>query len=1019
MKKICYLLMTFFAVASLFAGCNRSKENEPEKPDVKSAGVFAQAQLMDAFTSMYDTWQETTTLPATLKVGEKELTAPQYQYALCKLLSNLKNGSSDNIDVLSYKAADHPERDSYDKETIAVTNGPANAVESGATEDLADIARRMLAAMAEKGQVPNQTIFQRSEAIAFSTNRAVVCMARAIAAYKSDGKLPAEVKTEYLSASATLKGFAQQFVTYLDVWQKTIGTVSADGSHCSDNNSAWQNVHFIPIPYSGGAYADGKDQYAPEFKPYHTIDVAGVQYDAAQCFIIAAKGFLDLVTKEGSAVKQTERNTLVHTLANGKGLSEAIPAADAWASWGSYPWYEKSDDPCAINFSSDIPCNLAIMVRSVSWFLTRAEQLGHIGNFLTYDEDPANFMVEKPYKGNISPMRTLLILARFYKYLLDNKISDKVYDAMKDAKLDYDLYGVVMPDIELQTKEVSTKAEGQTVDALFVAKEAWTATASDAWITVDPASGAAGSPVTIKITTAANTGAAREGTVSIKGGNVVEPLVIKVTQEAYVAPTGATLKDFATEFVKALDVWNANVGTVDACGIHCTDNGNAWESAHFIPIGEPAGNPYGTDGNQYDPKYTVWKLNIKGVEYTSAQAWEIAIRGLLNMTTSEGEAGLPQMDDRNKPFTFADKAGMDAPMPSASADCKWGALPWYEGDNNGGHLVTYNGADIKEVGLDFIIKCGAWHVVRGLIKTPGNQNPLGKIGNYQEFGTSSSTLILEGYEGQISPMRELLILARIYKSLLDNNVENKVFTYLKDKKFDFDLYNQGAPAAANTIKAFAQQYVTILDVWQKTTGTINMITGTNVPTEGENVQFNVENAHYVPDNTKITVDGKDYVTSEMLELAERSYLLLRGMDGNDTNAAGAGKFPKVSGFSMSSDLPASHGYKWGASPYNETAGNGGHLVMGTDASGTHCKVKLDILDNFAERHLNWPLTHNSLISNMCGYVNRLDGYYGCFCAQRALITYAFFFKYMLDNNLQDAKSISADQVFRSELFGNE
>ena len=38
---------------------------------------------------------------------------------------------------------------------------------------------------------------------------------------------------------------------------------------------------------------------------------------------------------------------------------------------------------------------------------------------------------------------------------------------------------------------------------------------------------------------------------------------------------------------------------------------------------------------------------------------------------------------------------------------------------------------------------------------------------------------------------------------------------------------------------------------------------------------------------------------------------------------------------------------------------------------------------------------------------------------RALITYAFFFKYMLDNKLEDAKGISADQIFRTELFGDE
>jgi hypothetical protein len=1049
MKKIFYLLMALFAAAMLFAGCNRDKEKEPEKPDVHSVGTFTQAQLIDAFSAMYEDWQENTTIPTTLSVGGKELTAPQYQYALCKLLTNLKAGKNESIDVLSYKAADHPERDSYDKETIAVVNGPSNAIETGATEDLADIARRMLAAMTAKGQVPNQTLFQRNEAIAFSTNRAVVSMARAIAAYKADGKFPAEVKTEYLSASATLKGFAQQFITYLDVWQNTVGTVSADGSHCTDNNSAWQNVHFIPIPYSGGAYADGKDQYAPEYQPYHTIEVAGVQYDAAQCFVIAAKGFLDLVTEEGSALKQTERNTVVHTLGNGKGLNAAIPAIESWAIWGYYPWYEKSDDPCAINFSASVPCNLPFMVRSVSWFLTRAEQLTKIGNFLIYSDDPATAVVMEPYWGNISSMRTFLILARFYKHLLDNNINDKVYDAMKDVNLDYDLYGIVMPDIELQTKEITTSAEGQTVEATFVAKENWTATASDAWITVDPASGGAGAPVTLNITTAPNAGAAREGTVSIKGGNVVEPLAIKVAQEAYVAPTGATLKDFAKEFVKALDVWNANVGTVDACGIHCTGNGTAWENVHFIPIDEPAGNPYGTDGNQYDPKYTVWKLNIKDVEYTSAQAWEIAIRGLLNMTTSEGEAALATMADRNQAFTFADNAGMDAPMPSASPECKWGTYPWYEGDNSGNHLVTYNGQEIEEVGLDFIIKCGAWHVVRGLIKTPGNPNPLNAIGNFQIFGTSpTSTLVLEGYEGQICPMRELLILARIYKSLLDNNIESNVYTYLKDKKFSFDLYNQGAPAIeGNTIKAFAKEFVKALDVWNANVGTVDAcgIHCTGNGTAWENVHFipidepagnpyGTDGNQYDPKYTvwKLNIKDVEYTSAQAWEIAIRGLLNMTTSEGEAALATMADRnqaFTFADNAGMDAPMPsASPECKWGTYPWYEGDNSGNHLVT---YNGQEIEeVGLDFIIKCGAWHvvrglIKTPGNPNPLnaIGNFQIFGTSptstlvLEGYEGQICPMRELLILARIYKSLLDNNIEsNVYTYLKDKKFSFDLY---
>lgn len=802
--------------------------------------------------------------------------------------------------------------------------------------------------------------------------------------------------------------------------------MDADGSHCTSNGSVWKDVHFIPLPYSGG-YNDGT-MYSDKYLPYHTITVDGVEYDAAQCWEIALKGILDLVTVEGSLVPQTERNTTVHNLGDGKALNEPIPSLDDWATWGSYPWYEKAGDPCAINFSASNPCNLVFLQKVIPWFLARAPQLGKIGNFQTFGDDTGSTLVLPPYEGNMSSMRMFLIAARFYKHLLDNNINDKVYTAMKDVNIDYDLYGVKLPDAELTTTELSMSAAGDTKEASFTASAFWTITTDVSWLHVDPASGAAGATIVIKVTAEANTGEERVGNVTIKAGDT--ELTIPVTQEKYVAPTGATLKDFAKEFVKGLDVWTTTVGKVDANGKHCTDNGNAWENVHFIPIGATTGNSYGTDGNQYDPKYTVWTLKVGDAEYTSAQAWDIAIRGLLNMVTSEGEAGLSAMDDRNKAFTFADNAGFNSAIPSASAGCIWGTYPWYEEDDT--HTtVTYNGAAVSEVGLDFMVKVGAWHLVRAFVKTSGNANPLGKIGNYQEFGTASNTLILSGYEGYICPMRELLVLARIYKSLLDNNVDSNVYTYLKDKKFDFDLFGKGVDAEdPNAIKAFAKQYVTILDVWEKTTGTINMLTGETL-SDDRDKSVDVENAHYVPSTTTITVNGKTYNTADMLEAAERSYILMRGLDGNSTTA-GKGTFPATDTQSKmsSTTVPSTHSYAFQVASFNEagtttagaTTGNGGHLRMGSAATadGAACSVKLDILDNFAQRHVNYGITRNGVISNMCGYAaSQLAGYYGCFCAQRALVTYAFFFKYMLDNNLEDATGISADTVFRSEEFGDE
>ena len=247
-----------------------------------------------------------------------------------------------------------------------------------------------------------------------------------------------------------------------------------------------------------------------------------------------------------------------------------------------------------------------------------------------------------------------------------------------------------------------------------------------------------------------------------------------------------TLKDFAKEFVKGLDVWQNTVGTVESESQHLIEKGTAWENVHFIPIVPNPNCEYlGHEGNQYDPKYTPWVLHVAGEEISSSQAWEIAIRGLMNLVTAEGEEFLNGMTDRNKAYTLADNGSLNQPIPTPSADNQWGKHPWYEGSAD--EMLKYQGGEITSVDVNFIVKVGAWHVVRSFIAV-GSNSPLGMIGNFQQFGTASSTLILDGYEGLISPMREMLILMRIYKDILDNNVDDKVYTAIKGKTYSFDLY---------------------------------------------------------------------------------------------------------------------------------------------------------------------------------------------------------------------------------------
>ena len=1007
MKKLFWYAVASLTAFAILASCQGKKEEI--EPGEKTVATLSQAELVNAAASAYGTWEEDNLIPSELTVGNVKLTLPQCQEALAKLVVALAASDKSDIKVMGYKAADHPDRDSYDQKEIAVTGG-ARITEG--TEDLADLAKRFVAATAEKLTIPNQTLVTRSgsSALAFSTNRLTVTMLRAISGYKSGGSLPKTVSTEYLSSAATLKGFAQQFVGILDIWEKTVGTVSADGSHCTDNNSAWQEVHFVPIPWSGGAYADGADQYDPKYQPYFSITIDGKTYDTAQTWGIALRGILNLITREGASTMQQERNTFIHTMANGGSLKDPIPAVQEVDTWGNYPWYENTEGGPAINQSA---INPYLIARLATWFLTRQQALGHIGNYMIFGSDPSECLIEEGANGFVSAMRMWLIAARFYKYLLDNNITENVYEAVKDVKFDTDLYGVEMPDITVKETNISLSADGSEVSYSFFSKSAWTMTASEDWITIDPASGAAGD-ITVKVSATPNTGAAREGKIVLKGGNV-DGIEIDVRQSKYIAPSDASLKEFAQEFVNGLQVWEATVGTVESESEHLIEKGTAWENVHFIPIVPNPGCEYlEHEGNQYDAKYTPWVLNVKGKQYSSSQAWEIAIRGLMNMVTLEGEAFLPTMDDRNKPYTLGNNQSFsEAGMPNPSEANAWGRHPWYEGND----LVTYNGGKIETVDVNFMVKVGAWHVVRSFINTPANTSPLGMVGNFQEFRASGTALHLDGYDGLISPMRELLVLMRIYKYLLDNNIDENVYDALKGQQFSFDLYNQGAVAKTYTVKDFAKEYVKILDVWQNTTGTIDMLKGEDY----DGGDFNVEDAHYVPATTTITVGNKTYNIADMWETALRSYLLVRGYNGLDTSSKGAGSIAALDGGAMAmstTDIPETHGYYFGSSPYNETPGNGGHLVMGNDANGEHSKVKLDILDNWAMRSLNFQ--NGQSITNLCGYAGgQLAGYYGTFCAMRGLITYAFFFKYMLDNNLDKADAISADTIFRSELFGDE
>ena len=991
MKRLSFFLMTMAALVMTAIGC-KPDDITPDEPTggAKVVGTFKQADIVAAAADLYNVWLEDSDfVPSAMTVGTTELTQPQYIYALAKTLVDIQAKKTDDVEVLSYKMADHPERDSYDQLEIAVFNGPKNGTE---TEDLGNIAARMIAAMESKGQVPNQTLFTRGETnIAFSTNRATICMLRALSEYKPQSKMPEKVSADYLSTAATIKGFATEFVKYLDVWENSVTEyLSADGTHRSDMGTAWENAHFIPIPYTGSAVnADGTEQFDPKFQPYYEPEVAGVKYTAAQCWGIALKSLIDLCSLEGSTVWETERTPDVpaHTLGNGKSMSAPIPSLEEFFMWNQHPWYENDNDGGPVKYNGELvtEVDIAFMMRVMPWHLTRSSQLEKIGNFQQFGTSKESTLVYDGYIGVICPMRELLIAARIFKYILDNDINENVYDAIKDVKFSYDLYGSEQPDIALDVDKMTVTYEGGEQKVKVTTKDqAWTATVEGEGVTVTPMEGPAGE-TEVTITVAANTLGSRAATVTFTTATG-KSKDVSINQGA--APTSATIKEFVTEYVKLIDVWMKNVGTVNVVtGIGANNDSNDVENAHYIPDD------------------TVVKVGE--IEYNLADALELASRSYLLLrgydghnTTAVGAGKVPATD-----IAYT----MDSNLPETHS-YQWNLYPYAERTNGGAFKMITSEGEFELVRVDLLDNYTQRHTNYPL------GNGAGKISNFCSYTSNQ----VAGYGGTCCAKRITLAYAYFFKYMLDNNLQDAK-SISPDQTFEAPLFgeNMGAP----TIKAFAQEYIKVLDIWQNTTGSVSYTAQTGV-TEGGSIA----DAHYIPLDTKFNILGAEYGTADMFELALRSYLLLRGYDATATDKVGAGTFATLEApWKMSDNFPTTHGYAWGPTPYNEAGttdvnggvtGNGGGLRMGTPAEGGVETVKVDLLDNFAQRNVNYPLGNGKgNISNMSGYSNKIPGYYGCMSAMRALYTYAQFFKYMLDNNLEDATAIPADQTFDSYLFG--
>lgn len=423
-------------------------EPEPEPEVVKTGiGVFGLQDIVSAAAGMYDLWERTSDFPEKMDLGEAALTAPEYQYAMCEALKALSTGATGDIEVFSYEAADSPDNDTYDKKTIALKGGPANGSQ---TEDLVNVAERMVKLMKLSGRVPNQTLYTRDgEPVAFGTTRATISIARALAAYAKSGSLEGEVSVLTKSPVGTIADFAREFVKILDVWEANVGTIYADSKHAGAD--AFREAHFIPT-YSD--YPDSDNNKSEET----TLTIGEKTFTMDEAWELAITGIIELITKEGAGVVPTEVGVAAHTPGDGASMSTILYDPSKWERW-TYPWYEADE---TLNLDENHPVTADLLVRLLPWWLKRANDFGYVGNFQYLHS--LNF---GDYSGMICSMRLLLIMARFYKEVLDAGIETGVYTYMKDKTIDPDLYGIIPVEKEYRNIDLDFVQDNKTGAILY------------------------------------------------------------------------------------------------------------------------------------------------------------------------------------------------------------------------------------------------------------------------------------------------------------------------------------------------------------------------------------------------------------------------------------------------------------------------------------------------------------------------------------------------------------------------
>lgn len=212
----------------------------------------------------------------------------------------------------------------------------------------------------------------------------------------SSMKLNAGLYEEATPPSATINDFAKAYVKVLSTWESKTSTSGKVGT-------VTINGHYVPASTK--------------------VTVNSNSYNKAQTYDIALQA--------------------MYLLLDGKNnLSTAMPEPSSVAKWSEDPYLENPEfttSTVSLNFLK----NYASRQQN---YLKTNKVWANFCSYGTGGTTTSGTPAVSGFKGNCSLERSFLIMARFFKYILDKKITSNFATTLASVTFDSDLYGVADPD---------------------------------------------------------------------------------------------------------------------------------------------------------------------------------------------------------------------------------------------------------------------------------------------------------------------------------------------------------------------------------------------------------------------------------------------------------------------------------------------------------------------------------------------------------------------------------------------